>query len=86
MPVQVIIRKPKMPESCESCDDRLETWYGQGCGLTQGQGGYCPLREVPEWTEKDHNNLVLIKHCMTNDESIMDTLERLCQLAGVVEE
>ena len=39
--------------------------------------------EAFQWTEKDHNNLVLIKHCMTNDESIMDTLERLCQLAGV---
>ena len=42
--------------------------------------------EAFQWTEKDHNNLVLIKHCMTNDESIMDTLERLCQLAGVIEE
>ena len=44
------------------------------------------MSEVPEWTEEDHNNLALVKDCMVNDDSIMDTLEKLCQLAGVIEE
>ena len=41
------------------------------------------MSEVPEWTEEDHNNLALVKDCMVNDDSIMDTLEKLCLLAGV---
>ena len=64
-----------MPESCESCDDRIETCYGQECGLTQGQVGYCPLREVPEWTEEDKvvlQGMVEAQKCMNDIYKIYD--------------
>ena len=84
MPVQAIIRKSKMPESCFSCDYNVEYCYGHECGISLLRGD-CPFYEIPEWTEKDHNNLALVKDCMVNDDSIMDTLEKLCLLAGVEE-
>ena len=88
MPVQAIIKKSKMPESCFSCDYDVEYCYGHECGISLHRGD-CPFYKVPEWTEEDSEfiNLMLgnIKNLQKkvgdNEITALKVLTKLCQLA-----